>query len=122
MFNAGAGNCHHGGHPAELYDTFIDQLATLPDDTLIYPGHDYIGNNLEFTLEMENEIMGAILDDGETNRSRPRSTIVFAQFGPLISSMKYIGIFLSESTVDNGSFSYNPPVRSCSSLSDLAEL
>ena len=53
LFNAGAGNCHHGGHPAELYDTFIDQLATLPDDTLIYPGHDYIGNNLEFTLDRE---------------------------------------------------------------------
>ncbi|MEE2983849.1 MAG: hydroxyacylglutathione hydrolase [Pseudomonadota bacterium] len=53
LFNAGAGNCHHGGHPAELYDTFVDQLATLPDDTLIYPGHDYIGNNLEFTLDRE---------------------------------------------------------------------
>ena len=53
LFNAGAGNCHHGGHPAELYDTFADQLAKLPDDTLIYPGHDYIGNNLEFTLDRE---------------------------------------------------------------------
>ncbi|MGE4616961.1 MAG: hydroxyacylglutathione hydrolase [Gammaproteobacteria bacterium] len=53
LFNAGAGNCHHGGHPAELYETFVDQLATLPDDTLIYPGHDYIGNNLEFTLDRE---------------------------------------------------------------------
>ncbi len=53
MFNAGAGNCHNGGHPSELYDTFADQLAKLPDDTLIYPGHDYITNNLEFTLDRE---------------------------------------------------------------------
>ena len=22
LFNAGAGNCHNGGHPAELYETF----------------------------------------------------------------------------------------------------
>jgi hydroxyacylglutathione hydrolase len=53
MFNAGAGNCHNGGHPAELYDTFVEQLAKLPDDTLIYPGHDYITNNLQFTLDRE---------------------------------------------------------------------
>ena len=53
LFNAGAGNCHNGGHPAELYDTFAGQLAKLPDDTRIYPGHDYITNNLEFTLDRE---------------------------------------------------------------------
>jgi hydroxyacylglutathione hydrolase len=53
LFNAGAGNCHHGGHPAELYKTFSEQLAKLPDDTLIYPGHDYIENNLRFTLNRE---------------------------------------------------------------------
>jgi len=53
LFNAGAGNCHHGGHPAELYDTFASQLAELPDETMVYPGHDYIANNLEFTLDRE---------------------------------------------------------------------
>jgi hydroxyacylglutathione hydrolase len=53
LFNAGAGNCHNGGHPAELYQTFAGQLAKLPDATLIYPGHDYIENNLRFTLSRE---------------------------------------------------------------------
>jgi hydroxyacylglutathione hydrolase len=53
LFNAGAGNCHNGGHPAELYKTFSEQLAKLPDNTLIYPGHDYIENNLRFTLSRE---------------------------------------------------------------------
>ncbi|MBV1906593.1 MAG: hydroxyacylglutathione hydrolase [Pseudomonadales bacterium] len=53
LFNAGAGNCHNGGHPNELYDTFAKQLATLSPDTLVYPGHDYITNNLEFTLDRE---------------------------------------------------------------------
>jgi hydroxyacylglutathione hydrolase len=53
LFNAGAGNCHNGGHPAELYQTFTGQLAKLPDETLIYPGHDYIANNLRFTLDRE---------------------------------------------------------------------
>jgi len=53
LFNAGAGNCHNGGHPAELYKTFSEQLARLPASTLIYPGHDYIENNLRFTLNRE---------------------------------------------------------------------
>lgn len=53
LFNAGAGNCHNGGHPHELYETFVNQLAKLPDDTRIFPGHDYITNNLRFTLDRE---------------------------------------------------------------------
>lgn len=53
LFNAGAGNCHHGGDPVALYETFAKQLDTLPDDTRVYPGHDYIENNLKFTLARE---------------------------------------------------------------------
>ena len=53
LFNAGAGNCHNGGHPEALYRTFSEQLARLPGGTLVYPGHDYIENNLRFTLSRE---------------------------------------------------------------------
>jgi hydroxyacylglutathione hydrolase len=58
LFNAGAGNCHNGGHPEELYETFTRQLDALGDDTLLYPGHDYLLNNLGFTLDREpdNEV------------------------------------------------------------------
>ena len=53
LFNAGAGNCHNGGHPEELYETFDRQLSKLRDDTLVFPGHDYLVNNLRFTLDRE---------------------------------------------------------------------
>jgi hydroxyacylglutathione hydrolase len=53
LFNAGAGNCHNGGNPDVLFDTFAEQLSRLPEDTLVYPGHDYIENNLRFTLDRE---------------------------------------------------------------------
>jgi hydroxyacylglutathione hydrolase len=53
LFNAGAGNCHNGGNVDDLYTTFVDQLARLPEDTQVYPGHDYIENNLRFTLARE---------------------------------------------------------------------
>ena len=53
LFNAGAGNVHNGGDVNALYATFVEQLARLPDNTLVYPGHDYIENNLKFTLARE---------------------------------------------------------------------
>ena len=53
LFNAGAGNCHNGGDPTLLYETFVQQLARLPDSTLVYPGHDYLARNLAFTLDRE---------------------------------------------------------------------
>ena len=64
LFNAGAGNCHHGGHPSHLYETFATQLAKLPEETQVYPGHDYIANNLRFTLDREpdNGKAGQLLD------------------------------------------------------------
>ena len=65
LFNAGAGNCHHGGHPAELYSTFAEQLAELDENTRIFPGHDYLSNNLEFTLDREpdNTRAASLLDE-----------------------------------------------------------
>jgi hydroxyacylglutathione hydrolase len=53
LFNAGVGNCHNGGEPAALYDTFARQLALLPDATRVLPGHEYLARNLEFTLDRE---------------------------------------------------------------------
>ena len=64
LFNAGAGNCHNGGDPQELYKTFADQLDKLPSTTQIFPGHDYLINNLEFTLDREpdNEFAKKLLN------------------------------------------------------------
>jgi hydroxyacylglutathione hydrolase len=53
LFNAGVGNCHNGGDPQFMYRTFVEQLFVLPEVTRIYPGHDYIVNNLKFTLDRE---------------------------------------------------------------------
>ncbi len=53
LFNAGVGNCHNGGDPAALYTTIAEQFHTLDDSVAVYPGHDYLENNLEFTLNLE---------------------------------------------------------------------
>ncbi len=76
LFNAGAGNCHNGGDPVALYTTFVDQLARLPDATRIYPGHDYIENNLKFTLDREpdNEAARSLLP--EVSDHEPAASVV----------------------------------------------
>ncbi len=32
-----------GSDPAQLYDSLVNKLKRLPDDTVLYPGHDYAG-------------------------------------------------------------------------------
>lgn len=59
LFNAGAGNCYNGGSPEKLFETFSMQLDKLPDETRIYPGHEYIHHNLQFTLNREPENLQA---------------------------------------------------------------
>ncbi|MDA1090737.1 MAG: hydroxyacylglutathione hydrolase [Proteobacteria bacterium] len=76
LFNAGAGNCHNGGHPEELFETFASQLARLGDDTLIYPGHDYLTNNLEFTLDREPDNARAKTLLGEVTDQDPAAAMV----------------------------------------------
>ncbi len=76
LFNAGAGNCHNGGHPNELYHTFATQLAKLPEATRIYPGHDYIANNLEFTLDREPDNARAAALLAEVGDQDPNAALV----------------------------------------------
>ena len=76
LFNAGAGNCHNGGHPHELYETFANQLDQLPEETRIYPGHDYIANNLNFTLDREPDNAAAATLLAEVNDQYPEEALV----------------------------------------------
>jgi hydroxyacylglutathione hydrolase len=53
LFNAGVGNCIHGGDPELLYQSFSDCLSRLPEATRVFPGHEYLLRNLGFTLDRE---------------------------------------------------------------------
>ncbi len=52
LFNAGTGHCYHG-NVDDLYNSFVNIFAKLPNETLVYPGHDYLENNLGFTISRE---------------------------------------------------------------------
>ncbi len=58
LFNAGVGHCR-SGDPDVLYETFSTKIAALPDETRVYPGHEYMDNNLGFTLDREPDNQAA---------------------------------------------------------------
>jgi hydroxyacylglutathione hydrolase len=76
LFNAGAGNCHNGGHPDQLYETFVTQLARLPDATRVFPGHEYLARNLEFTLDREPDNAAAAQLLGSARNHDPAAAVV----------------------------------------------
>ena len=81
LFNAGAGNCHGGGNPESLYDTFVTQLARLPGNTRVFPGHEYLARNLQFTLDREpdNAAASALLGQAQTQQPAASTITTLAQ-------------------------------------------
>lgn len=66
LFNAGVGNCR-SGDVDQLFQTLIKLTQTLPDDTRLYPAHDYLCHNLKFaaTLEPDNPHIQSVLQANE---------------------------------------------------------
>jgi sulfur dioxygenase len=52
LFIRGCGRTDfQSGNPGTLYDSITQKLFTLPDDTLVYPGHDYRGQTVSTIKE-----------------------------------------------------------------------
>lgn len=59
-----------GGNPEEQYDSLMNKILPLPDDTTMYPGHDY-----------ENNISSRLGDEKKTNPFlQPRTKAEYVQF------------------------------------------
>jgi hydroxyacylglutathione hydrolase len=71
LFNAGAGNCHNGGDPEQLFETFETLFSQLSGALELLPGHDYLAHNLGFSLdrEPENQIAQSTLRDWKATDS-----------------------------------------------------
>lgn len=67
LFNAGVGNCKNGGDPETLYKSVCEKLAPLPEDLTLWPGHDYLFNNLKFakTIDPDNKDIHEMLEKRE---------------------------------------------------------
>jgi len=52
LFAAGCGRLFEGDAQM-MYDALVGKLAKLPDDTLVYCGHEYTEGNLKFAITVE---------------------------------------------------------------------
>jgi hydroxyacylglutathione hydrolase len=75
LFTAGCGKIFEGT-PKQMYQS-LTTLAELPDDTLIYCGHEYTENNLKFatTVEPNNPDICSRIQDTQQKRQSNQPTV-----------------------------------------------
>jgi hydroxyacylglutathione hydrolase len=75
LFTAGCGRIFEGT-PEQMLSS-LKRLMALPDDTLVYCGHEYTENNLRFalTLEPSNRAVASRYEKVQEARAREASTV-----------------------------------------------
>ena len=75
LFIGGCGRLYEGS--PELMWESLSKLAALPPDTLVYCGHEYVIENLEFalTVEPDNQTVRRTLSDIKQTRRAGRPTV-----------------------------------------------
>ncbi len=118
FFNAGVGHCRNGGDPHTLYTSISGQYAKLADHVYVYPGHDYMGNNLDFTLHYEKNNRQALAEKKKIETSSQ------AGYYPHLSNMgleRQINLFLrlDELELRQELQTYFPEINASSSEKDV---
>ncbi|MEH2051951.1 FAD/NAD(P)-binding protein [Nostoc sp.] len=92
------------GDAGTLYDTVTQQLFTLPDETLVYPAHDYKGRTVS-TIGEEKR-----LNPRFANRTRDQFIAIMSHLGlsypkkmnEAVPANEYCGDFMPEGSLSNG--------------------
>ncbi len=92
------------GDAGTLYDTVTIQLFTLPEDTLVYPAHDYKGRTVS-TIGEEKR-----LNPRFVGRSRDQFITIMSHLGlsypkkmnEAVPANEYCGDFMPEASLSNG--------------------
>jgi hydroxyacylglutathione hydrolase len=76
LFAAGCGRLFEGT-PAQMYESLNVTLAALPDETLVYCGHEYTASNLKFAAHVEpgNAAVSAKVTRVAAQRARGEATV-----------------------------------------------
>lgn len=68
LFHAGCGKFFEGS-AGEMHAALNKTLAALPDDTRVFPGHEYTKSNVKFAASvLQNEALQKLQDFAESNR------------------------------------------------------
>ena len=65
-----------GGSSDKLYDSIMNKLYTLPDETFVYPAHDYKGMNV------------SSIDEEKKHNTRINQNVLKEDFIKLMSDLK----------------------------------
>ncbi len=95
------------GDAGTLYDTVTQRLFTLPEDTLVYPAHDYKGRTVS-TIGEEKRLNPRFAD-----RSRDQFITIMSHLGlsypkkmnEALPANEYCGDFMPEASLNNGTSS-----------------
>ncbi|KAL6855756.1 Las1-like domain-containing protein [Trichoderma novae-zelandiae] len=67
LFISGCGKFFEG-NGAEMHEALNNRLGALPDDTVVYPGHEYTKSNVKFTVSVsQTEPIKALQEFAENN-------------------------------------------------------
>nr|WP_279239715.1 MBL fold metallo-hydrolase [Scytonema sp. UIC 10036] len=100
------------GDAGILYDTVTQQLFTLPEETLVYPAHDYKGRTVS-TIGEEKRLNPRFSVRGATQneyRSRDQFITIMSHLGlsypkkmnEAVPANEYCGDFMPEASLSNG--------------------
>ncbi|OAQ96205.1 hypothetical protein LLEC1_03262 [Akanthomyces lecanii] len=68
LFISGCGRFFEG-NAAEMHEALNKRLAALPEDTVVYPGHEYTKANVQFAISvLQSEPVKALQDFAENNK------------------------------------------------------
>ncbi|PHH74398.1 hypothetical protein CDD82_4952 [Ophiocordyceps australis] len=68
LFISGCGKFFEGS-AAEMHEALNKRLAALPDDTVVYPGHEYTKSNVKFTSTvLQNEAVRKLHDFAQQDK------------------------------------------------------
>lgn len=81
LFLGGVGTCRFGGDPVVLFETIHHRLADLPDETSVWPGHDYAARNLLFAQSV------GLADGTDVAFMLERAATHQRAFGPLETTL-----------------------------------
>lgn len=101
------------GNAGILYDTVTSRLFTLPENTLVYPAHDYKGRTVS-TIGEEKR-----LNPRFANRSRDQFIAIMSHLGlsypkkmdQAVPANEYCGDFIPDTSLNNGTSSPNNEER-----------
>lgn len=103
LFIRGCGRTNfQGGDAGTLYDMVTQQLSTLPEDTLVYPGYDYKGRTVS-TIGEEKRLNPRFAD-----RSRSQFITIMNNLGlsypkkmnEAVPANKYCGDFIPQDSLN----------------------